>query len=135
MVRLRQSFCPYNWFKKEHVLDNRSSIVSQKLLTKVKANMIHQIEKSQIPSTKLQTNLYCFQGAGRKFQYSITKTDLSLRSSSLEFGILVIVICLLFGIWNLVLSVFGSRTILEIIQVISETPQCHGSMDTSHIGW
>jgi hypothetical protein len=90
--------------------------VSHKLFTEIKANMIDQIEKSQIPSTKLQTNLYCFQGAGRKFQYSITKTDLSLRSSRcLEFGILVIVICLLFGICNLVLSVLGSCTILEII--------------------
>ncbi len=39
--------------------------------------------KSQAPSTKLQINL--------KFQYQMTKT-------SLEFGILVIVICLIFEI-------------------------------------
>jgi hypothetical protein len=44
------------------------------------------IEKYQIPSTKLQTNL--------KFQYSMTKTGL-------EFGILVIVICLIFVICDL----------------------------------
>ena len=42
--------------------------------------------KYQIPSTKLQTNL--------KFQYSMTKTGL-------EFGILVIVICLIFVICDL----------------------------------
>jgi hypothetical protein len=42
--------------------------------------------KSQIPSTKLQTNL--------KFQYQMTKTGL-------EFVILVIVICLLFEICDL----------------------------------
>ena len=42
--------------------------------------------KSQTPSTKLQTNL--------KFQYSMTKTDL-------EFGISVIVICLIFVICDL----------------------------------
>jgi hypothetical protein len=42
--------------------------------------------KSQIPSTKLQTNL--------KFQYSMTKTILGFR-------ILVIVICLLFEICDL----------------------------------
>jgi len=42
--------------------------------------------KSQAPSTKLQTNL--------KFQYSMTKTGL-------EFGILVIVICLMFDICDL----------------------------------
>jgi hypothetical protein len=42
--------------------------------------------KSQAPSTKLQTNL--------KFQYRMTKTGL-------EFGILVIVICLLFEICDL----------------------------------
>jgi hypothetical protein len=50
--------------------------VARKLLTKVKENIIRQIEKSQIPSTKLQTNLYCFQGAGRKSQYSMTETEL-----------------------------------------------------------
>ncbi|RLA88028.1 MAG: hypothetical protein DRG34_04895 [Deltaproteobacteria bacterium] len=44
------------------------------------------ILKYQIPSTKLQTNL--------KFQYSMTKTGL-------EFGILVIVICLIFVICDL----------------------------------
>jgi hypothetical protein len=44
------------------------------------------IAKYQIPSTKLQTNL--------KFQYSMTKTGL-------EFGILVIVICLIFVICDL----------------------------------
>ena len=44
------------------------------------------LEKSQIPSTKLQTNL--------KFQYSMTKTGL-------EFVILVIVICLIFVICDL----------------------------------
>ena len=44
------------------------------------------IGKYQMPSTKLQTNL--------KFQYSMTKTGL-------EFGILVIVICLLFVICDL----------------------------------
>jgi hypothetical protein len=42
--------------------------------------------KYQIPSTKLQTNF--------KFQYSMTKTGL-------EFGILVIAICLIFGICDL----------------------------------
>ena len=42
--------------------------------------------KFQIPSTKLQTNL--------KFQYSMTKTGL-------EFGTLVIVICLIFVICDL----------------------------------
>jgi len=42
--------------------------------------------KSQTPSTKLQTNL--------KFQYQMTKTGL-------EFGILVIVICLIFDICDL----------------------------------
>jgi hypothetical protein len=42
--------------------------------------------KSQTPSTKLQINL--------KFQYQMTKTGL-------EFGILVIVICLLFEICDL----------------------------------
>jgi hypothetical protein len=42
--------------------------------------------KSQIPSTKLQTNL--------KFQYSMTKTKD-------RFGILVIVICLIFVICDL----------------------------------
>ncbi|MCK5658128.1 MAG: hypothetical protein KAI21_09810, partial [Deltaproteobacteria bacterium] len=42
--------------------------------------------KSQTPSTKLQTSL--------KFQYQMTKTGL-------EFGILVIVICLLFEICDL----------------------------------
>ena len=42
--------------------------------------------KYQISSTKLQTNL--------KFQYSMTKTGL-------EFGNSVIVICLIFEIWNL----------------------------------
>ena len=42
--------------------------------------------KSQTPSTKLQTNL--------KFQYQMTETGL-------EFGILVIVICLIFDICDL----------------------------------
>jgi hypothetical protein len=42
--------------------------------------------KSQTPSTKLQTSL--------KFQYSITK-------AGLEFGILTIVICLIFEIYDL----------------------------------
>jgi hypothetical protein len=46
--------------------------------------------KSQTPSTKLQTNL--------KFQYQMTKTGL-------EFGILVIVICLIFAICDLEFSV------------------------------
>ena len=44
------------------------------------------IVKYQVPSTKSQTNL--------KFQSSMTKTGL-------EFRILVIVICLIFVIWNL----------------------------------
>jgi hypothetical protein len=48
------------------------------------------------PKDKLQTNL--------KFQYSMTKTGL-------EFVILVIVICLIFVIWN-----FSS----------SNTPESHG---------
>ena len=42
--------------------------------------------KSQTPSTKLQTN--------PKFQYPMTETGL-------EFGILIIVICLIFEICNL----------------------------------
>jgi hypothetical protein len=43
------------------------------------------------------------------------------NDTGLGLGILVIVICLLFGIWDLVLSVLGSYAILEIIKVIHET--------------
>jgi len=46
--------------------------------------------KKQIPSTKLQINL--------KFQYTMTKTFKSCIH--LEFRILIIGICLLFGIWD-----------------------------------
>jgi hypothetical protein len=45
-----------------------NSVVPQKLFTQVKANTIHQTEKSQIPGTKLQTNL--------KSQYPMTETGL-----------------------------------------------------------
>jgi len=54
--------------------------------------------KSQTPSTKSQTNL--------KFQYLMTKTDL-------EFGILVIVICLEF-----VICYLGFLIILSIAKEI-----------------
>jgi hypothetical protein len=77
--------------------------------------MIHALRnpKSQAPnykqiSTVLAPRFTSCQGAGRKFQYSMTETGLNPSSSRcLEFGILVIVICLLFVIWNLVLSVLG----------------------------
>jgi hypothetical protein len=46
------------------------------LLIKIKEKIIQRTKKFQIPSTKFQINLYCFQGAGRKFQYSMTKTEL-----------------------------------------------------------
>jgi hypothetical protein len=54
----------------------------------------------------------------------MTETELRAivpEETSLGFGILVIVICLLFGICDLVLSVFGSYAILEIIQAFYET--------------
>jgi hypothetical protein len=79
------------------------NVVPQESLARVKANTTPQDEKSQAPSTKLQINY--------KFQYPMTETCLRATvpdAKSLEFGILVIVICLLFGIWNLVLRVNGS---------------------------
>jgi hypothetical protein len=47
-------------------------------------------------------------------------TETQLRAvvpeeTSLGFGILVIVICLLFVIWDLVLSVIGSSAIMELM--------------------
>ena len=84
--------------------------MSLEYFTEVRPNIIHETKKSQIPSTKLQIN--------HKFQYSMTETGLRAvvpEETSLGFGILVIVICLLFGIWDLVLSVIGSYAILEIV--------------------
>ena len=51
-------------------------------------------------------------------------TETKLRAvvpveTSLEFGILVIVICLSFGAWDLVLSVVWSPEITGVIDVIS----------------
>ena len=67
--------------------------------------------KSQIPSTKLQTNL--------KFQYSMTKTGL-------EFRILVIVICLIFDICDLEFLILPypntPRALVIFVCILNKSP-------------
>jgi hypothetical protein len=90
------------------LLKHDTRALSQKLFTKVKTNIIHQTKKSQIPSTKFQINLYCFQGAGRKFQYSMTETELrAMDAQCHRFGIWNFGHCYLFVIWNLGFGAFS----------------------------
>jgi hypothetical protein len=76
------------------------SAASQKLLTKVKANIIQQTKKFQIPSTKFQINL--------KFQYSMTETELrAMDAQSHWFAIWNFGHCYLFVICYLEFGAFG----------------------------